>query len=259
MSDVVAPDAVEEGMALIFDRPACLTPAPFTYCPGCGHGVVHRLLAEIIDELGIQDRTIGMASIGCSVFNYRNFDIDMLSCPHGRAPACATGVKRVHPDAFVFTYQGDGDLAAIGTAEILHAANRGEKITVVFVNNAIYGMTGGQMAPTTLLGGKTTTSPAGREADGAGHPLHVAELLATLPGVVFAARSGVHNPASIHKTRGHLKKAAQAQLAGKGFSIVEVLANCNMNWGMEPDESNRWIETTLSKEFPLGVFKDGQV
>jgi 2-oxoglutarate ferredoxin oxidoreductase subunit beta len=252
MADTQVPD----GMTVIFDRPRCLTDAPFTYCPGCGHGVAHRLLAEVIDELGLQDRTIGMASIGCSVFNYQNFDIDMLSCPHGRAPACATGVKRVHPEAFVFTYQGDGDLAAIGTAEILHAANRGEKILVVFVNNAVYGMTGGQMAPTTLLGGKTTTSPSGRDAEGAGHPIHVAELLAGLPGVAYSARGGVHNPSAIHKTRGYLKKAAQAQLDRKGFAIVEILSNCNMNWGMTPEEANRWIDTTLAKEFPMGVFKD---
>ncbi len=247
---------VPEGMAVVFDRPKCLTSSAFTYCPGCGHGVAHRLLAEVIDELGLQNRAIGMASIGCSVFNYQNFDIDMLSCPHGRAPACATGVKRVHPDAFVFTYQGDGDLAAIGASEILHAANRGERITVVFVNNSVYGMTGGQMAPTTLLGAKTTTSPMGRDPLAAGHPLHVAELLAPLPGVVFSARGGVHSPGAIHKTRGYLKKAAQAQLDGRGFTIVEILSNCNLNWGMEPEEANRWIESTLAKEFPLGIYKD---
>lgn len=253
MTDTIADIA---GMQLVFDRPHCLKDAPFTYCPGCGHGVVHRLLAETIDELGIQDRTIGMASIGCSVFNYKNFDVDMLSCPHGRAPACGTAVKRVHPEAFVFIYQGDGDLASIGAAEILHAAARGEKITVIFVNNANYGMTGGQMAPTTLVGMKTTTSPRGRDSGHAGSPLRVVEMLAGLPGVAYAARGAVHDPRWIHKTKGFIKKAAQCQLDGRGFSIVEILSNCNMNWRMDPEDANRWIESDMVPEFPLGVVKE---
>ncbi len=244
------------GMQLVFDRPNCLKEAPFTYCPGCGHGVAHRLLAEVIDELGIKDRTIGMAAIGCSVFNYNNFDVDMLSCPHGRAPACGTAVKRVHPEAFVFTYQGDGDLASIGAAEILHAAARGELLTVIFVNNANYGMTGGQMAPTTLVGMKSTTSPRGRDTAQTGYPLHIAELMAGLPGVAYSARGAVHDPRWVHKTRGFIKKAAQCQLDRKGFSIVEILSNCNMNWRMDPEDANRWIETDMVPEFPLGVFKE---
>jgi 2-oxoglutarate ferredoxin oxidoreductase subunit beta len=247
---------VEEGMKLVFDRPACLHDKGWIYCPGCGHGVVHRLLAEVIDELGIQDKTIGMASVGCSVFNYENFDVDMISCSHGRAPAAATGVKRVHPGAFVFTYQGDGDLASIGTGEIVHSANRGEKITVIFVNNAVYGMTSGQMAPTTLIGMKTTTTPAGRDPSKAGYPLHIVELLSMLPGVAYAARGSTHDARNILKTRSYIKKAAQAQLENRGFSIVEVLSNCTSNWKMDPAVANKWIETDMVKEFPLGVYKD---
>ncbi len=245
-----------EGQTLIFDRPRSLTDKAFTYCPGCGHGVAHRLLAELIDEFGIQDRTIGMASVGCSVFNYENFDVDMLSCAHGRAPASATGAKRVYPDAFVFTYQGDGDLASIGSAEILHAANRGERITVIFINNAIYGMTGGQLAPTTLVGMKATTAPKGRQPELTGYPIHITELLAQLPGVAFSARGSLHDLANVHKTKGYMKKAMKAQLDGHGFSIVEILSNCNSNWKMTPQDSNQWIAAEMVKEFPLGVFKD---
>ncbi len=243
-------------MATIFKRTNVLTEAPFHYCPGCGHGIIHRLVAEVIEELGIQNRTAGVAPVGCAVFAYNYFDIDMYEAPHGRAPAVATGYKRVHPDNYIFTYQGDGDLAAIGTAEIVHAAHRGEKITTIFVNNAIYGMTGGQMAPTTLLGQKTTTSPYGRSKEHSGAPIRVAEMLATIDGSAYIERTAINNTANIIKTKNAIRKAFQAQIEGKGFSLVEILSNCPTNWGKTPAESMEWIEQNMIPYYPLGVKKE---
>jgi len=243
-------------MATIFKRTNVLTDAPFHYCPGCGHGIIHRLIAEVIEELGIQDKTAGIAPVGCAVFAYKYFDIDMYEAPHGRAPAVATGYKRVQPDHYIFTYQGDGDLAAIGTAEIVQAAHRGEKITTIFVNNAIYGMTGGQMAPTTLLGQKTTTSPLGRTKEHSGAPIRMAEMLATIDGSAYIERTAINNTANIIKTKNAIKKAFQTQIEGKGFSMVEVLSNCPTNWGKTPVESMEWIEQNMIPYYPLGVKKE---
>jgi 2-oxoglutarate ferredoxin oxidoreductase subunit beta len=242
-------------MTQVFARPRVLTAVPTHYCPGCTHGIVHRLVAEVIDELGIRGRTIGVASVGCSVFAYNYLDVDFQQAAHGRAPAVATGIRRVLPDRVVFTYQGDGDLAAIGTAEIVHAANRGERITVIFVNNAVYGMTGGQMAPTTLLGMRTTTTPAGRDAAQTGYPLRVAELLAPLPGVAYASRVALSSPARVHKAKRAVRRAFQTQLAGRGFSIVEFLSTCPVGWGLTPIEAMRWLEAEMIPAFPLGEFK----
>jgi len=241
---------------LVFDRPESLSDKPFTYCPGCNHGTVHRLIAEVIDELGIKDRCIGMASVGCSVFSYEFFDFDFISCAHGRALAVATGVKRVLPDAVVISYQGDGDLAAIGTAETIHTANRGERLTVIFINNAIYGMTGGQMAPTSVLGQKTTTTPEGRMAERIGWPLRVCEMIAPLNGVAFCARTSCHDSKNILKTKAAIRKAFRAQLEDKGFALVEVLSNCNVGWKMTPKEAVDWVANEMTKHFPLGTFKD---
>lgn len=243
-------------MATIFKRTNVLTDVPFHYCPGCGHGIIHRLVAEVIEELGIQNKTAGVAPVGCAVFAYKYFDIDMYEAPHGRAPAVATGYKRVHPDHYIFTYQGDGDLAAIGTAEIVHAAHRGEKITTIFVNNAIYGMTGGQMAPTTLLGQKTTTSPLGRSKEHSGAPIRMAEMLATIDGSAYIERTAINNTANIIKTKNAIRKAFQAQIDGKGFSMVEILSNCPTNWGKTPAESMEWIEQNMIPYYPLGVKKE---
>ncbi|WP_129407958.1 thiamine pyrophosphate-dependent enzyme [Marinitoga lauensis] len=239
-----------------FKGPESLSGKEFTYCPGCHHGIVHRLVAEVIDELGIREKTLMVAPVGCSVFAYEFFDVDGTVAPHGRAPAVATGMKRAMPENVVFTYQGDGDLAAIGTAEILHAANRGEKITTIFINNAIYGMTGGQMAPTTLLGMKTTTSPYGRSAENEGYPLHMAELLSNLPGVAYLARTKVNKPQDVLKTKKMIKKAFLAQIEGKGFGMVEVLSTCPTNWGIPPVEANKWLEENMVPEYPLGVYVD---
>jgi 2-oxoglutarate/2-oxoacid ferredoxin oxidoreductase subunit beta len=233
-----------------------LTAARFHYCPGCGHGVAHRLVAEVIDELGLREKTVGVASVGCSILIYNYLDLDMQEAAHGRAPAVATGIKRVLPDRIVFTYQGDGDLASIGLAEIVHAAARGENITVVFINNANYGMTGGQMAPTTLPDQKTTTSPKGRNASHAGHPLRMAELLAGLDGPAYIARAAIHNPGEVAKARKHIKKAFQCQELGLGFSMVEILSACPTNWGMEPLAALGWLEKQMTAYYPLGVFKD---
>lgn len=239
----------------IFQRPQSLKDVAFHYCPGCHHGIIHRLVAEVIDELGAGDKAIGIAPVGCSVLAYEYFNCDMFEAAHGRAPAVATGVKRVHPDALVFTYQGDGDLAAIGCAEIVHAAARGEKITTIFVNNAIYGMTGGQMAPTSLLGQVTNTSPYGRKEDGAGLPIRVSEMLATLDGTKFIARVAVNNPANMAKAKLAIKKAFEIQLKGEGFAMVEVLSTCPTNWGMTPLASSDWLETNMIPYYPLGTFK----
>ena len=242
-------------MAIVFQRPHALKETHMHYCPGCTHGIIHRMVAEVIDELGIEGKTIGVSPVGCAYNNYLYFNCDMVQAPHGRAPAVATGIKRVHPDNAVFTYQGDGDLAAIGTAEIVHAANRGEKITTIFINNAIYGMTSGQMAPTTLVGQVTTTSPYGRKPEIEGFPVNVCEMLATLKGAVFVERVSTHDIKNLNNTKKAIKKAFQVQLAGLGFSIVEVLSTCPTNWGMDPVKSLKWVEEKMIPEYPLGNFR----
>ena len=236
--------------------PESLSKREFTYCPGCHHGIVHRLIAEIIDELNIIEKTIIVAPVGCAVFAYEFFDIDGTVAPHGRAPAVATGMKRARPDLVVFTYQGDGDIAAIGTAEIVHAANRGERITTIFINNAVYGMTGGQMAPTTLLGMKTTTSPYGRNPEREGYPIHLCEMLKEMKGVAFLARTKVTTPKDVMTTKKYIKKAFLAQVKNIGFGLVEVLSTCPTNWGLPPVEAQKWVEENMVKEFPLGIFVD---
>ncbi|HEX9024468.1 MAG TPA: thiamine pyrophosphate-dependent enzyme [Geobacteraceae bacterium] len=243
-------------MRQIFKRPVSLKDVQTHFCPGCHHGTIHRLVAEAIDEFGVQERTIGVASVGCSVFLYSYFDIDVVESPHGRAAAVATGVKRARPGSFIFTYQGDGDLAAIGTAEIIHAANRGEDITVIFVNNTIYGMTGGQMAPTTMVGQKTTTSPYGRNREKDGAPLRMAELLAQLDGVAFSARVAVNNPKNLNDAKRQIKKAFRYQVEGKGFSFIEALSACPTNWGMKPLDANKRVGAELCEYFKLGVYKN---
>ncbi len=243
-------------MKTVFDRPHALCDVPLHYCPGCTHGIVHRLVAEVIDELGIEGNTVGVAPVGCSVFAYNYFNCDMIEAAHGRAPAVATGMKRTHPDTVVFTYQGDGDLAAIGTAETVHAATRGENITIIFINNAIYGMTGGQMAPTTLPGQVTTTSPYGRDRNIQGNPIRVCEMLSTLDGTALAARVSVDNPKAIMNAKKMIRKAFDNQLAGRGFSIVEVLSTCPTNWGMTPRDALQWLRDNMIPYYPLGVYKD---
>jgi len=243
-------------MKKIFSRPQSLKETQHLYCPGCGHGIIHRIIAEVVDELNIRERTIGIAPVGCAVFAYDYWNFDVTEAAHGRPPAVATGIKRVLPDRIVFTYQGDGDLAAIGTAEIIHAANRGERITVIFINNACYGMTGGQMAPTTLIGQKTTTTPFGREANRDGYPLKVCELLSSLEGAVYLERTAVNSPKNALRTKKAIKKAFQVQLNHLGFSLVEVLSQCPVIWHLEPVEACKWVEEVMAKTFPLGVFKD---
>jgi 2-oxoglutarate ferredoxin oxidoreductase subunit beta len=243
-------------MQQVFKRPESLKDVQTHYCPGCHHGTIHRLVAEALDEFDLQKKTIGVASIGCSVFLYSYFDIDVVESPHGRAPAVATGVKRAKPDRFVFTYQGDGDLAAIGTAEIIHAANRGEDISVIFVNNTTYGMTGGQMAPTTLLGQKTSTSPFGRKQDNEGYPIRVTEMLSGLDGVAFAARAAVNTPKNLMDAKKQIRKAFRYQVEGKGFSFVEVLSACPTNWGMSAIEANERVGREMCDYFKLGIYKN---
>jgi 2-oxoglutarate ferredoxin oxidoreductase subunit beta len=243
-------------MQQVFKRPDSLKDVETHFCPGCHHGTIHRLVAEALDEFDLQKKTIGVASIGCSVFLYSYFDIDVVESPHGRAPAVATGVKRARPDRFVFTYQGDGDLAAIGTAEIIHAANRGENITVIFVNNTTYGMTGGQMAPTTLLGQKTSTSPFGRSQDNEGYPIRVTELLSCLDGVAFAARVAVNTPKNLMDAKKQIKKAFRYQVEGKGFSFVEVLSACPTNWGMNSIAANERVGREMCDYFKPGIYKN---
>jgi len=242
-------------MEAILKRPRTFTSASTHYCPGCGHGIIHRLVAEVIDELGIREKTVVIAPVGCAVLLYNYFDLDAYEAAHGRAPAIATGCKRVHPELVVFTYQGDGDLAAIGTAEIVHATARGEKITTIFVNNAIYGMTAGQMAPTTLVGQKTTTTPDGRDPEKAGYPIRVCEMLATLEGAAYIARVSVSNPKNVIQAKKAIKKAFETQLKGLGFSLVEVLSQCPTNWHMTPLESIKWVDEKMAAYFPLGEFK----
>jgi len=243
-------------MAVVFEKPKALLDVPTHYCPGCTHGTIHRLVAEVIDELGILDKTIGVAPVGCSVLAYNYFACDMFEAAHGRAPACATGIKRTNPDKVVFTYQGDGDLAAIGTAEIVHAAARGENITTIFVNNCIYGMTGGQMAPTTLPGQKTDTTPYGRDTKLAGFPIRVSEMLSTLTGACYVERVSVDTVPNIIKAKKAIKKAFENQIEGKGFSMVEVLSICPTNWGLSPKESFNWLRQNMIPYYPLGLKKD---
>lgn len=239
----------------VFQRPQSLKAVPTHYCPGCGHGITHRLLAEVIDELGIREQTVGVAPVGCSVLMYNYLNLDMFEAAHGRAPAIATGYKRVRPDLCVFAYQGDGDLAAIGTAETVHTAARGENITTIFINNAIYGMTGGQLAPTSLVGQRTTTTPAGRLTECSGYPIKISEMLATLDGPAYIARVAVCGPKYIAKAKQAIRKAFETQLKELGYSLVEVLSPCPVNWHMTPSESTKWLEEKMLSYFPLGEFK----
>jgi len=240
---------------LVFSRPKSLSDVPTHYCPGCFHGIVHRVIAEVLDELGIRERTVGIAPVGCSVLAYNYFECDFAEAAHGRAPAMATGLKRVRPDLIVFTYQGDGDLAAIGTNELIHAATRGEKITTIFINNAIYGMTGGQMAPTTLPGQVTTSTPYGRDVKLAGWPVRVCELVSTLTGAAYVVRRTAINPKEVRRLKQAIKTAFQVQMAGLGYSLVEVVSNCPTNWGMTPIESIKWVEENMLAYYPLGDYK----
>lgn len=247
-------EIIEKGTA-VYSKPKILTDQPFSYCPGCGHGTIHKLIAEIIEEMDIQEETIGVAPVGCSVLAYDFLDIDMQQAAHGRATACATAIKRLYPNKHVFTYQGDGDLAAIGTAETIHACNRGENIVVIFVNNGIYGMTGGQMAPTTLQDMKTSTSPRGRDTGDTGMPIKITEMVSALDGVCFSTRQAVHSPALVRKTKKAIKKAFQYSGDNKGVSFVEIVSNCNSGWKMSPIEANKWLDDNMLTYFPLGDIK----
>lgn len=242
-----------------FKKPHALTDIPMHYCPGCTHGIVHRLVAEVIDEMGIEGDTIGVCPVGCSVMAYDYLACDMIEAAHGRAPAVATGVKRANPDKFVFTYQGDGDLAAIGTAETVHAATRGENITIIFINNTTYGMTGGQMAPTTLPGQITQTTPYGRDVNAAGFPVKVCEMVATLSGTAYAERVTVTDPANIRRAKAAIRKGFEFQKNKQGFSLIEVLSTCPTNWGKSPVESLEWLKENMIPYYPLGVYKEGAV
>ena len=241
---------------VVFDKTKGLTDNQLHYCPGCTHGIIHRLVAECLEELGVLGKTIGVASVGCSVFSYNYFNCDMVQAAHGRAPAVATGVKRANPDNVVFTYQGDGDLAAIGTAETVHSAARGENITIIFVNNAIYGMTGGQMAPTTLPNQITQTSPYGRDVTVVGYPVKVAEMLSQVEGAGYIERVAVNNVKNVKNAKKAIMHAFKNQIEGKGFSLIEVLSTCPTNWGLSPEKSIKWLEENMEKHYPLGVYKD---
>ena len=241
---------------VVFEKPHALTDAPLHYCPGCTHGIIHRLVAEAIDEFEIEGKTIGIAPVGCSVMAYNYFACDMVQAAHGRAPAVATGVKRANPDNIVFTYQGDGDLASIGMAETVHAATRGENITIIFVNNAIYGMTGGQMAPTSLPGQVTQTSPYGRDTSTAGYPIRVCEMLAQLDGAAYLERVAVNNVKNVRKAKAAIKKAFENQINGVGFSLIEVVSTCPTNWGLTPEAALQFVEEKMIPYYPLGVYKD---
>ena len=243
-------------MAIVYQKSAGLTDAELHYCPGCNHGIIHKLVAESLVELGLLDDAIGVCPVGCSVFAYNYFSCDMQEAAHGRAPAVATGIKRTHPDQCVFTYQGDGDLASIGAAEIVHAAMRGEKFTTIFVNNAIYGMTGGQMAPTTLIGQRATTCQSGRTVEQAGMPIRMAEMLSTLDGCVYAERVCVTDIPHLNKAKKAIRKAFEKQMAGEGFTFVEVLSTCPTNWGMTPLKATQWLKENMAAYYPLGVIKD---
>ena len=240
----------------VYSRPRLLTEVNMHYCPGCSHGVVHRIIAELIDEMGLEDKTVGIAPVGCAVFAYNYIDIDWIEAAHGRAPAVASAVKRLNPGNMVFTYQGDGDLAAIGTAETIHAANRGENIAIIFINNAIYGMTGGQMAPTTLEGQKTATTPYGRRVDLNGYPLKISDLLAQLDGTCLVTRQSVHTPVAVRKAKAAIRKAFENSMAGKGTSVVEIVGTCSSGWKMTPDQSNKWMEQNMFPHYPLGDLKN---
>lgn len=254
-SEVIAEESLCTNDNLVFERTETLIDTPMHYCPGCGHGVAHRLIAEVIDELGIQDKTVGVAPVGCSVFMYNYMNIDMTEAPHGRASAAATGIKRVLPDKYVFSYQGDGDLAAIGTGETIHTCNRGENILIVFINNGIYGMTGGQMAPTTLPGMKSTTTPHGRDVSLMGNPLKITELVAQLPGVYYCTRTAVNTPANVRKAKKAIMNGFKYQELKKGLSFVEIVSNCPSNWKMTPVDSNKWMEENMLTYYPLGDLK----
>jgi len=255
LEDIIKPEN------LVYKKTDLMTDKSLSYCPGCGHGTAHRITMEVLEELNLDEITIGVAPVGCSVLAYEFMNIDMTQAAHGRAPAVATGIKRVWPDRIVFTYQGDGDLAAIGTAETIHACNRGEKIVIIFVNNGIYGMTGGQMAPTTLPGMKSSTSPYGREVETMGNPLKMTELVAQLPGTYFVSRQAVHTPAAVRRAKKTIKKAFENQRDGKpGLSFVEIVSNCNSGWKMTPTDSNKWMEENMFPFYPLGDIKvDGQL
>jgi len=239
----------------VYKRPVGLTNVHSHYCPGCTHGISHRLIAEVLDEMGLREKTIGVAPVGCSVFAYKYLNTDFVEAAHGRAPAMATGIKRVRPENIVYTYQGDGDLASIGMAEIMHAAGRGENITVIFINNAIYGMTGGQMAPTTLPGMKTTSSPKGRDVEMAGFPIKMSEILATMQGSSYIVRRSLHDPANIRKSKKAIRKAFETQVRGMGFSLVELLSTCPTNWKVTPSDALQFVEDSMMPVFPLGDFK----
>ena len=256
METVISHENIIEQGELVFDRTSCLTDATFSFCPGCGHGVAHRLVMEVIEELNIQSETIGIAPVGCSVLAYDFMDLDMQGAAHGRAPAVATGIKRVYPDKYVFTYQGDGDLAAIGTSETIHACNRGENITIIYINNGIYGMTGGQMAPTSIPNMKTSTSPYGRDIERMGHPIKMTELVANLEGTCFVTRQAVHTPNAVRKAKKAIKKGFENQKLKKGLSFIEIVSNCNSGWRMTPVKSNQWLEDNMLPFFPLGDIKD---
>lgn len=248
------------GMDIVWEKPETLTDTRMHYCPGCGHGVVHKVLMEVIQELGLQEKTVGVAPVGCSVIAYNYMDIDMQEAAHGRATAVATGIKRVLPDKFVFTYQGDGDLAAIGTAETIHACNRGENFLIIFINNAIYGMTGGQMAPTSLLGMVTSTTPEGRQAETQGYPIRMTEIVATLPGTYYVTRQSVHTPAAVRHFKKAVEKAVKHQMDKKGTCLIEVVSNCPSGWKMTPSEANHWLEKNMFAFFPPGDVKvDGKL
>jgi 2-oxoglutarate ferredoxin oxidoreductase subunit beta len=255
MDAVITPEDIIKKGKVVFEKTELMCDTTLSYCPGCGHGVAHRLVMEVVEEMGIREQTIGVAPVGCSVLAYEFMDIDMQQAAHGRAPAVATGIKRVFPEKYVFTYQGDGDLAAIGTAETIHACNRGENIVIIFVNNGIYGMTGGQMAPTTLQGMKSSTSPYGRVVETMGYPLKITEMVAMLPGVCYATRQAVHEAKYVRKTKKAIRKAFENQRDNKGTSIVEIVSNCNSGWKMTPLESNKWLQENMLAYFPLGDIK----
>jgi len=252
---IITPEEIIKKGNIVFKKTENICEGSLSYCPGCGHGVAHRLIMEVVEEMGITADTIGVAPVGCSVLAYEFMNVDMQQAAHGRAPAVATGIKRVFPEKYVFTYQGDGDLAAIGTAETIHACNRGENIVIIFINNGIYGMTGGQMAPTTLAGMKSSTSPYGRVVETMGHPLKITEMVAMLPGVCYATRQAVHKPTLVNKTKRAIQKAFENQKENKGTSIVEILSNCNSGWKMSPVDSNKWLEENMMAYFPLGDIK----
>lgn len=255
MAEALKPNQIIKPENLVYKRSAVMTDTVLSYCPGCGHGTVNRIIAEVIEEEGLQSMTIGISPVGCSVFMYNFLNIDMQEAAHGRAPALATAIKRLMPDRFVFTYQGDGDLAAIGTAETIHACNRGENILIVFVNNGIYGMTGGQMAPTTIAGMKSSTSPFGRDVSIMGYPLKMTDIVATLPGTYYVTRQSVHTPANARKTKRAVKKAVQFQKLNRGTCFIEIVSNCPSGWRMTPVESNKWMEENMFPFYPLGDMK----